>query len=74
MSGWEEARDWLAKHGAGWTIGMAKSTLQAGIEVGSPTTLHVTVSLRRTDDEDVFLTGEGPSFLEAVQTAIGALE
>lgn len=71
MTGIEEARAWLAENGDGWEIQRAETRIAPGPFIGSPTEARCEVVLIRRDLDDVYLTGEGRTILEAAQWAVG---
>lgn len=80
MTGFEEAAIWLAAHAPKWRIKSGRSHLIAGESEGAPTrrVYDVVLGANSLDPQfqlefDTETYGEGGSFLEAVQSAIGGL-
>ena len=86
-TGYDEAREWLAAHAPEWRIMQGEVALRPAYTIGGPTMQHVSVTLGQpphvsgdlsdgryiVNDPDVSLMGEGATFLEAVQNAVGGL-
>jgi hypothetical protein len=75
MTGWDEARDWLASNAPDWKLLNSETRLFPGPRADAPTVTRSEVMLAPNTfyEAPVWVKGEGATILEAVQNAIGGL-